>query len=142
MYRIIYQCQVHSNEKTTTHQICDNSKIGSFDLVKNSFAAEPETHRETEVRSDIHVPLCKASFEFVWLRFPTRYEAREVGLYGFKLVNVILSLLVCDLPRVVVAAGLSLDLVGCCSRGHRSYRRAVLQDDERQRKCFISFITK
>lgn len=28
-----------------THQICDNSKIGSLDLVKNSFAAEPATQR-------------------------------------------------------------------------------------------------
>lgn len=46
---------------------------------------------------------------------PTRYEASEVRLNCFKLVNVILPLLVCDLPRIIVRAGLSLDLIGRCS---------------------------
>lgn len=46
--------------------------------------------------------------------FPTRYEAGEVWLDGFELVNIILSLLIRDLPRIIVAAGLSLDLIGRC----------------------------
>lgn len=48
------------------------------------------------------------------LDFPTGYEAREVWLDGFELVNIILSLLVRDLPRIIVTAGLSLDLIGRC----------------------------
>lgn len=55
-------------------------------------------------------------------------EAGEVGLNGLELVDVILPLLVCDLPGVVVGAGLSLDLVGHRRRGHRSYRCAFLKE--------------
>lgn len=36
----------------TTHQMCDNSKIGSFDFVKNSFAAEPEKQTERQTADD------------------------------------------------------------------------------------------
>lgn len=57
-----------------------------------------------------------------FLYFLTRNEASEVWLNGFELVDVILPLLVCDFPGVVVAAGLTLDLVGGRSRGHGSYR--------------------
>lgn len=46
--------------------------------------------------------------------FPTRYKAIEVWLDGFELVNIILSLLIRDLPRIIIAAGLSLDLIGRC----------------------------
>lgn len=98
---------------TVTHQICDNSKIGSFDLVKNSFAAEPGTQKNrVQMIKSVHL-LHKSCLECVRVsQFPTRYEADEVGLDGFELVNIILSLLICDLPRIIVAAGLSLDLIG------------------------------
>lgn len=109
-----------------THQICDNSKIGSFDLVKNSFAAEPETHRHTDDEHSAH----EASVSMSFLHFPTRDEAGEVRLNGFELVDVILPLLVCDFPGVVVAARLSLDLAGGRSRGQGSYRWAFLQETE------------
>lgn len=58
---------------------------------------------------------------------PTWNEAGEVGLNGFELVDVILPLLVRDLPGVVVAAGLPLDLVGECRRGHGPYCCAFLK---------------
>ena len=46
----------------------------------------------------------------------TGNEPCEVWLDGLELIDVILSLFVRNLPGVVIAAGLSLDLVGC-SRG-------------------------
>lgn len=44
--------------------------------------------------------------------FPTGYEAGEVWLDCFELVNIILSLLIRDLPGIIVTTGLSLDLIG------------------------------
>lgn len=119
----------HSRDGRTvkTHQICDNSKIGSLDLVKNSFAAEPKnttTQTVKTIHSSRFIRVCLCIF-------PTRYEAAEVWLNGFELVNVILPLLVCDLPRIIVAAGLPLDLVGHRGRGHRSYRCAFLRETRR-----------
>lgn len=112
---------------TVTHQICDNSKIGNFDLVKNSFAAEPGTQKtRVQMIKSIHF-LHKSCLECV-RQFPTRYEADEVWLDSFELVNIILSLLICDLPRIIVAAGLSLDLIGHSCWGHCSYRCAFLQE--------------
>lgn len=58
----------------------------------------------------------------------TWYEAGEVGLNGLELVDVVLPLLVGDLPGVVVGAGLPLDFVGGRCRGHRSYRCAFLKE--------------
>lgn len=100
--------------------MCDSSKMGSFDLVKNSFAAEPGEDGN-KVRSR------QASQTAVCVQAPTGYEAGEVWLDGFELVDVILSLLVRDLPGIVVGAGLSLDLVGRCCGRRRSYRCAFLQ---------------
>lgn len=56
----------------------------------------------------------------------TRYEAVKIWLDSFELVNIILPLFVRDLPGVVVTAGLTLDLIGGCRRGHSSYRRVFL----------------
>lgn len=50
----------------------------------------------------------------LFMQSPTGYEAGEVWLNGFELVNIILSLLIRDLPWIIVAAGLSLDLIGRC----------------------------
>lgn len=36
-----------TNLRKAAYQMWDNSKIGSFDLVKNSFAAEPEQQKNT-----------------------------------------------------------------------------------------------
>lgn len=70
-------------------------------------------------------------FFVVVVFFVTRYKAGEVWLDGFKLVYIILSLLIRDLPRIIVAAGLSLDLVVRCCWGHRSYRCAFLRKSTR-----------
>ncbi len=110
----------------TTHQICDNSKIGSFDLVKNSFAAEPGTQRNRWFKQSTFTRLVPCVC--VCVHFPTRYEAGEVWLDGFELVNIILSLLIRDLPRIIVAAGLSLNLIGRRCWGHCSYRCAFLRE--------------
>lgn len=83
-------------------------------------------HKETERRwsqqSSFDVNLLLVYVRHV----PTRYETREVWLDGFELVDIILSLLICDLPRIIVAAGLSLDLIGRCCWGYCSYRCAFL----------------
>lgn len=45
---------IHYGRKKTlaTHQICDSSKMGNFDLVKNSFAAEPGKQRNENTSAD------------------------------------------------------------------------------------------
>lgn len=115
----------------TTYQICDNSKIGSLDLVKNSFAAEPGGREKEKGRAS-----SQQSSRGAAALSPKSYVARtgdeagEVGLNGLELVDVILPLLVGDLPGVVVGAGLSLDLVGRRRRGHCSYRCAFLKQTQ------------
>lgn len=97
--------------------MCDSSKIGSFDLVKNSFAAEPGTHTNRGVHGNVKLRFTDKLFVFVCVHVLcalTRYEAIEVRLNGFELVNIILSLLICNLPGIVIATGLSLDLIGHC----------------------------
>lgn len=69
---------------------------------------------------------------------PTGYEAGEVRLNGLELVDVILPLLIGDLPGVVVGAGLSLDLVGRRCWGHCSYRCAFLKETNKWTfKCIV-----
>lgn len=85
--------------------------------MKNSFAAEPgEAERQRgkdkkggesiQQRHDDVASRCRSGAA------PTGYEAGEVRLNGLELVDVILPLLIGDLPGVVVGAGLSLDLIG------------------------------
>lgn len=121
--------------RAMTHQMCDNSKIGSFDLVKNSFAAEPGKHTNGQMigkLSSTNLPVCSpvcvcaCACVCVWHSALTRYEAVKVWLDSFELVNIILPLFVCDLPGIVVTAGLALDLVGGGRWGHGSYRRVFL----------------
>lgn len=58
----------------------------------------------------------------------TRYEAIQVRLDSFKLVNIILPLFIRDLPGVIVATGLTLDLVGGRRGRHSSYRCVFLYE--------------
>lgn len=95
--------------------MCDNSKIGSLDLVKNSFAAEPGDGKRKDKNGRVSFQWLGSDVSYLlWTSCaaPTGYEAGEVGLNCLELVNVILPLLICDFPGVVVGAGLSLDLIG------------------------------
>lgn len=91
--------------------MCDNSKIGSLDLVKNSFAAEPVTHRKGQIKT---ICIDPSGSRVVCVNVLTGDKTSEVWLDGFELVNIILSLLIRDLPRIIVATGLPLDLIGRC----------------------------
>ena len=111
--------------------MCDNSRMGNLDLVKNSFAAEPEKQKQNKSTKST---FRHARLGQVCARLPslTGYEAVEVGLDGLELVDVVLPLLVRDPPGVVVGAGLTLDLIGRCCRGHRPHRCAFLQTSRKE----------
>lgn len=74
----------------------------------------------------INKPSCMCMCAFVGDSPLTRYEAVEIWLDGFELVNIILPLFIRDLPGIFIAAGLTLDLTGRRRRGHSSYRRVFL----------------